>query len=210
MAYYQAALDQLPASCAFSMNLSDQEQTQALLHPSYFIGRMRRRIEQTLRRKLGRKVPFWFALEVTKGRGRRRRHRPHLHGALAISWAERQTVQQALCACTGIPAAIGLQYAVNITNFDSSAFTGTSYPHPTTLSWAAGYATKDFKHTRQVVVDPESRLSAVSGLIQPAKALYKHDAAVHAAHYTKVDLRMLRKIYPVRKSAPRKKKKTGP
>lgn len=199
LAYYQAALDGMGASCAFSMNLCEDDGIQAKVGTRFFMNPMRQRIKQALERMFKRKVPFWFALEVTKDRP----HRAHLHGALAVSLRESAHAISVLRKCSGITGGLAFRHSAKITDFAKRLSVGCKEPNRSTLTWAAGYAVKDFNRTRRNLVDEDAHLTASSGLKERAQALYEADAAVHAANYVKVDVKTLRKMYPVRKRKPR-------
>lgn len=207
MAYWQAAIDVQPAAYAFTVNLGEFQQTQALVGAAYFVDGMRRSIERKLRRRLKRTVPFWFVVEAT----REKQPRIHLHGSIALNPSEVEQARAILLSCSGVTDPAFKPYAVRIVDPGFAIATAKGKKIGNTLFWASGYALKHIKHTASVVDDEDVSLAASSGIKGAAQALYKHDAAVHAAHYTTVNVKTLKKMYaPPKKRAPRKKKKTAP
>lgn len=89
------ALADLGTPFAFSLNLHPDVIRAANDNVRGFVDFIRRRVSLSLKRELGRTVPFWFVVETTSD------GRPHLHGGLAMNDNEDTAVIERALAKAG-------------------------------------------------------------------------------------------------------------
>ena len=203
VAYYQAALDTLcndyTEGYSFSLNLSYDLVREIRGKPEKgFADQVRRKIEQSLRRALGRKKPFWFVVEAD------RKGRIHLHGSVYAKEEELPAAAAVLRNRSEITTSAKTK-ALKTSQFLMAILMSKTWKDlghtQGTVRWAM-YVVKDSKRTRRMVI---GSLASQSGLMPLARKLYEADAAVHERNRAKIYWPTLKAMFPGR----REKKKSA-
>lgn len=146
----------------FSMNLGWDLIEKALLDPNGFANHVQRLVARTLKRKLGRRVDFIFAVEVLNDAGEKR---PHIQGILGISPAEVDTAADALKRVSG-------RHTLKFRQDRAIKIDLLWEP----LGWAT-YVTKALWTLKADDEITGRGIACTNALIAPAKALYEADIA---------------------------------
>ncbi|MDD5462595.1 MAG: hypothetical protein PHG00_13335 [Methylococcales bacterium] len=80
----------------FTVNLTPNFVNKALQDNKSFIDYIKRKIDKTLQSELSRKPQYWFVVELAPAFGShtRGRQRPHIHGGIITTKAERESVRK--------------------------------------------------------------------------------------------------------------------
>ncbi|TPN53900.1 hypothetical protein [Mesorhizobium sp. B1-1-7] len=125
---------------AFTLRLSDDVEARARKHAST-AGWLSKRIARELEEALGRKVDYWFALEVSV------HHKLHLHGELQIASGEAEAARKAFRVAAGEWASVRQHQA-------------HTEDEPSVV-WA-NYSAKDWNHIR-----PRPKHGRLAGVSRP-------------------------------------------
>lgn len=178
--YLCLAMDLNGPCFKFDLNLGPNRIKRAKDSKQPIVTDLRREMAIKLRRTLGREIEFWFALEYAQKhentgsrfrRGRFLYFREHLHGALAISAEEVETVKKLFRKLSGPDHAKGHEVFIK--------------PMPLPMG-VGGYATKDIEFAIQRASGTDagprftrSAFTRTEPLAQRARRLYEFHRLVH-------------------------------